>query len=447
MSIKKDLLTALTSILDPKTKKNIVEAGYISIGDLSEDATSLTLNLNLPPEVAPYQSQLEALVKDTISSQFKELTVKFQTQFINQATTPRLNGLDNIKNIIAVSSCKGGVGKSTVSVNLAYTLSKQGYKVGIFDADVYGPSLPTMVSVPNNELTQVDDLLVPFEFENVKLMSFGFVQDEDNQGPAILRGPMVTQVINQLLSGTLWGELDYLVLDLPPGTGDVQLTLGQMIPVTAAVIVTTPQHISFIDVVKGIEMFDKLKVPTVAVVENMSYFTCGSCDEKHMLFGKGAKDRLVNEFGFKHAITLPILEKVATAGDNGTPYVLQAPDTDIKKEFDELANGLISEVKSINDSKGSQPLMGYTKADGILLKDQVTEKEIKIDPYHLRTACKCARCVNEMTGEPIPQEIPKDVEPLSINPVGNYAFGINWSDGHSSIFPITKFLQVDKVTK
>ncbi|GKV06551.1 hypothetical protein SLEP1_g18429 [Rubroshorea leprosula] len=211
-------------------------------------------------------------------------------------------GLRTISNIVAVSSCKGGVGKSTVAVNLAYTLADMGARVGIFDADVYGPSLPTMVS-PQYRLLEMNPetkTIIPTEYLGIKLVSFGF----SGQGRAIMRGPMVSGVINQLLTTAEWGELDYLIIDMPPGTGDIHLTLCQVVPLTAAVIVTTPQKLSFIDVAKGVRMFSKLKVPCVAVVENMCHFDADG--KRYYPFGRGSGSQVVQQFGIPHLFELPI---------------------------------------------------------------------------------------------------------------------------------------------
>ena len=208
----------------------------------------------------------------------KSVQVKMAPQE-KKAAKKKVNSLDKVKNILAVSSCKGGVGKSTVAINLAYSISKLGKKVGIFDADVYGPSLPTLVNTDDYGLrADIDEpqKILPHEYDGVKAMSYGFVSKGQR---AVMRGPMVSQLITQLISNTSWGELDYLVLDMPPGTGDIAITLCQEINITAALIVTTPQKLSYVDVIKGIEMFDNLKVPTVGILENMSYFVCDGCDK------------------------------------------------------------------------------------------------------------------------------------------------------------------------
>ena len=219
-------------------------------------------------------------------------------------------GLDSVKSIIAVSSCKGGVGKSMVSVNLAYALSQLGFKVGIFDADIYGPSLPTMVKP--EDVTVVENnygnirLLSPLIFHGVKLMSHGFVRKQSS----VLRGPLVSNIVTELIKYTEWGELDYLIVDMPPGTGDISITLSQNINIKAAVIVSTPQKLSFIDVIKGIELFDKVNVPTVSFVENMAYFVCDSCTTKHYIFGKSHCKEMINRFGVLNSFEIPMTQSI-----------------------------------------------------------------------------------------------------------------------------------------
>ena len=243
-------------------------------------------------------------------------------------------GLAGVKHIIAVSSCKGGVGKSTVAVNLAYALAQKDFKVGIFDADIHGPSLPTLVSPVDTTLRELNlgdlKLIVPPVYEGVKCMSYGFVRSAEQRAQnapppvdklkdpvaallaahasaaAVMRGPMVSNVVHQLLRYTAWGDLDYLVLDMPPGTGDIQITLSQQVQIRAALIVSTPQKLSFIDVVKGIDMFDKVNIPTVGVVENMVYYMCGNCSTKHYPFGAGYRRQVVDLFGIRNSFELPL---------------------------------------------------------------------------------------------------------------------------------------------
>lgn len=435
MLSKEKIFKSLSHIIDPKQKKSIVECGYIESVTIDSDLISITLQL--PEILEEHEAQFTSLVKTTLESDFS-MKVVISVNYIMPDSQ-----LDHVKSIIAVSSCKGGVGKSSVSVNLAYSLAKQGFKVGIFDADVYGPSLPTMVKHPSPELEVTGTLIKPIEVSGVKLMSFGYTLINGEQSAAVLRGPMVSQIIHQLLLNTMWGELDYLILDFPPGTGDIQLTIGQLVSVDASVIVTTPQYVSFIDVVKGIEMFDKLKIPTLSVVENMSYFKCSSCDEKHMIFGQGNLKTLKENFGFKHAYGIPIEPEFAAACDSGVPYVLQHEDSEITELFSKIASELNIAVRRLKREGYHLPRVDYDQEKGILIIPH-NESPYYILPRTLRQNCGCAKCVDEFTGKLLldTSKIDKDLVPLSMNPVGNYALGINWSDGHSSLYPYEKINQL-----
>lgn len=351
-------------------------------------------------------------------------------------------GLNQVKSILAVSSCKGGVGKSTTAVNLAFALSSQGKKVGLLDADVYGPSLPTMVAPAESTLFQENELIIPLEMAGVKLMSFGYLDSGETSGAAILRGPMVSQVVTQLSTRVNWGELDVLVIDFPPGTGDIQLTLTQTLPISGALIVTTPQHLSFVDVVKGIQMFDKLKVPTVGVVENMSYFECSGCSTRHNIFGEGAKRRLVEQFGFKNAYEVPVDPVLCHAGDHGMPLVLNNPADPISRLFDRIATEVYDEMLRLQRDGSGLPVLSYNVGQNCELVFPDGRME-EIEPAALRKACRCARCVNEMTGAPIldPSSVDPDIYPTSVSPVGNYAVALEWSDSHSSIYPYERLIE------
>ena len=319
-----------------------------------------------------------------------------------------------------------------------------GAKVGIFDADIYGPSLPTLVSPSDTNLYGGEnDMIVPLEYEGVKLMSFGFVPTPPGQNAAIMRGPMVTQVINQLLTTTDWGELDYLVIDFPPGTGDIQLTLLQLVPITAALIVTTPQQLSFVDVVKGIQMFDKLKVPTIGVVENMSYFECPTCHSKHYVFGKGARQKLVDQFGFKNTFEIPIHPDISRLSDSGTPFVLAQPDSETGKLYASIGDSVVREVSKIKFGALEKPKLAYTAGKGIVVTLSDGQQQI-VKPADLRRACRCALCIEEFSGKQLlkPDQVSDNVYPVSMTPLGNYAVAITWSDGHSSsVYPYEMILK------
>ena len=446
MNRQEEILQQLATVIDPSQKRDIVTLGLVQ--NLSiDDGGNVSFTLDAVTQPEEIRQQLKMSCEKALQS------VNWVTDTMIMLPPPRparenplavkSPGLKDVKHIIAVSSCKGGVGKSTVAVNLAYTLSGQGFKVGLFDADIYGPSLPTMVAIEDAALYQENDLIIPLAYLGVKLMSFGYVPSAAGNA-AIMRGPMVTQIINQLLTTTNWGELDYLVLDLPPGTGDVQLTLTQLIPITAAVIVTTPQQLSFVDVVKGIQMFDKLKVPTVAIVENMCYFECPGCGTRHHLFGQGASQRITGQYGIRNAFELPVQPELSASGDGGIPYVLTQPKSPATKIFIELAGAVHREVNALVEGLSLRPRVAYVPGTGIRVSLNESHQG-SISPAALRRVCRCASCVEEFSGRQLlkPEDIAENVYPLRMQPMGNYAIAIQWSDGHSSsIYPYEVLLEM-----
>jgi DUF971 family protein len=336
--------------------------------------------------------------------------------------------------------------------------------------------------------------------KGVKLMSFGYV----NPGAAaIMRGPMVIQLINQLLTLTSWGELDYLIIDMPPGTGDIPLTLCQSLNITAAVIVTTPQRLSFTDVVKGIDMFDTVSVPCVAVVENMAYADVAALDTDAVardeasapasaaawerlradvqqavaagkgeeeavvervlaavqarlkgdrvakpLFGKGHRQRLEDMWGLSNTVALPVLEEVSQSGDSGTPLVLGRPGSAPAQVFLDLAGRVVREVAKLrHDRSRARPAVSYAPAEHAIVimtqGEQEQEQRQTLAPAALRRQCRCAMCVEEFTGRQLlrPEDVPESVKPVEIGAVGNYAVGVTWSDGHKSLFPYASFVE------
>lgn len=443
MSRESDVLDSMRHIMDPDLGRDIVSLGFIKNLVITEAGrVSFTVELTTP--ACPVKEHFRTSCIQSVS-RLPWVTGVDVTMSAAARQNPLVNksrGLEKVATIVAVSSCKGGVGKSTVAVNLAYALSQLGGKVGLFDADVYGPSLPTMVSPTQTELFMQNELIVPLDFEGVKLMSFGFANPAG--GAAIMRGPMVSQVINQLLTTTDWGELDYLVLDLPPGTGDIQLTLTQLIPITAAVIVTTPQRLSYVDVVKGIQMFDKLKVPTVAVVENMSYFQCPTCQTRHHLFGQGARQRLVEQFGIQNSFEIPLRPEVSALSDRGTPVVLADREGAAAAPYREIAASVVQEISKLVHGGVARPKVAYQPGAGILVTLASGEQHT-VHPAALRKACRCAHCIEEFSGKPLldPATVSDSIYPRSMQPMGNYAVAMTWSDGHaSSIYPYETILKL-----
>jgi Mrp family chromosome partitioning ATPase/DUF971 family protein len=401
------------------------------------------------------QSTVDVSMPALEKSKAKEETKQQQQQ---QQVKQAVNVAPHTR-IVAVSSCKGGVGKSTVAVNYAYALSAQGYRVALFDADIYGPSLPTLLAAQPQpvRIAQNPDtgLLEAPEFRGVPSMSYGYLQQQQGNGDdaaaaaAIMRGPMAGNVLKQLLSDTSWGSssssnLDYLVLDLPPGTGDVQITLAQLLRIDAAIVVTTPQLLSHVDVVKGLHMWQKVSVPVVAAVENMAYFLCGACSTEHELFGKGHAAQLSREFGIPVTARLPLLEAVAACADAGLPAVLSSDDAlqpyaDVYRSLAQRTTIAIDELAA--SASLAKRALTFNKALNVLeLTSPNLQEPLRVAPRTLRLHCRCAACVDEVSGAArlVPDTVPEDVHPLGMQAKGHYAMAIHWSDGHaSSIYPWT----------
>lgn len=425
--------------MDPDLGRDIVTLGFIK--NLVIDDGSVTFDLELTTPACPVKDRFVQQCKEALANLdwVTETNVTLTARQRKSAPVDNAPGLKHVSRIIGVSSCKGGVGKSTVAVNLAYALARNGAQVGLLDADIYGPSLPTLVATPEvSGLRQRNNLIEPIEHAGVKLMSFGYAVAENKA--AIMRGPMVSGVISQLATTTDWGHLDYLVVDMPPGTGDIQLTLTQQLKFDGAVIITTPQKLSFVDVVKGIQMFDAVQVPTLAIVENMAYFVCDSCDKQHRIFGEGALSRLKEQYGIDNTFEIPLLPEVSIQCDAGTPTILAAPKSPLAAMYQEVANCVVQTSQKLENAAIDKPSVSYSKKDGIVLRrgDNVVKA---VAPAELRRRCSCAACRDEHTGAPIldPKTVADDIEPTSIRAMGNYAVAIEWSDGHtSSIYPYDK---------
>jgi ATP-binding protein involved in chromosome partitioning len=275
-----------------------------------------------------------------------EVRVEFVSRVSAHKGVPDKQDIPGVKNIVAVHACKGGVGKSTVAANLAASLRLDGCAVGLFDADIYGPNIPLMMGVTNASPSSENGRLVPIEAHGVKLMSLGFLSQENI--PMIWRGPLVHGAVKQLLLDTNWGELDYLVVDLPPGTGDAPLTVIQLVPLAGVVIVTTPQQVALQDGVKGIEMFRKLKVPVLGLVENMSGFTCPHCGKDTDIFSKGGGKREARRLDIPFIGQIPLSMEVARSGDAGVPVVIGAPDSVQAKAFRWMAQVAAGQISKAN---------------------------------------------------------------------------------------------------
>ncbi len=330
-----DVLDALRPIQDPDFKRSIVDLGFVKKVQIDGGRVSFAIELTTPacPVKEKFEDEARAAVGCLPGVTAVDVTMTAQTR--GSASTARPEGLENVRNVIAVASGKGGVGKSTVAVNLAVALSASGAKVGLLDCDIYGPSIPLMLGISGRPQVTPDKKIVPLMSQGLRLMSIGFLAGEN--APVIWRGPMVHGVIRQFLSDVKWGELDYLVLDLPPGTGDAALTICQTAPLAGAVIVTTPQEMSLIDARKGLQMFRRVNVPVLGIVENMSYFVCDGCQKQHALFGQGGAERAAKELDTDLIARLPLQPDVVEAGDSGKPTVLSSPASPAATEFRALA--------------------------------------------------------------------------------------------------------------
>ena len=333
---------ALREVIDPNLNKDLMSAKCIKNIQMDGDDISLDLELGYPGK-----SQLSDIRK-MIVTRLRQLpgagniSVNGSVKIVAHAVQRGLKPMPNVKNIIAVASGKGGVGKSTTAVNLALALSAEGAKVGMLDADIYGPSQPTMLGITGRPESADGQIIEPMEGHGIQAMSIGFMIDPDQ--PMVWRGPMVTQALQQLLELTNWRDLDYLVVDMPPGTGDIQLTLSQKVPVTGAVIVTTPQDIALLDARKGLKMFEKVGIPILGIIENMSTHICSNCGHAEAVCGEGGGAKMCQEYGVDFLGALPLTMSIRQQADSGKPTVVADPDGQTAQIYKQIARKLAVKV-------------------------------------------------------------------------------------------------------
>ncbi len=326
---------ALKQLTDPNTRKDFVATKSARHIKIEGDRVSVDILLGYPAK-----SQIEP-IRQMVTQQLRsipgagQVSVNVQMKIISHAVQRGVKLVHGIKNIIAVASGKGGVGKSTVAVNLALALAAEGATVGVLDADIYGPSQPTMLGIRGRPESRDGKSLEPMEGHGLQAMSIGFLIDVET--PMVWRGPMVTQALEQLLNETKWRDVDYLIVDLPPGTGDIQLTLAQRVPVTGAVIVTTPQDIALIDARKGLKMFEKVGIPILGIIENMSTHICSKCGHEERIFGEGGAERMGKDYDVEMLGALPLDIKIRRHADSGKPTVVSDPDGSVSEIYKQIA--------------------------------------------------------------------------------------------------------------
>ena len=325
---------ALRAIVDPNTGKDLLSTRSARNIKLAGNDVSLDIELGYPgkSQHEPIRRQVMQALKQAGAA---GVTVNMASKVVAHAVQRGVKLIPGIKNIIAIASGKGGVGKSTTAVNLALALAAEGASVGILDADIYGPSQPMMLGIAGRPESKDGKHLEPMEAHGLQAISIGFLIDVDT--PMVWRGPMVTQALEQLLKDTAWRELDYLVIDLPPGTGDIQLTLAQKVPVTGAVIVTTPQDIALIDARKGLKMFEKVGIPILGIVENMSFHICSKCGHESHIFGSGGAQKMSKDYGAELLGQLPLDEAIQQQADSGRPTVVSDPDGKVAEIYRRIA--------------------------------------------------------------------------------------------------------------
>ena len=330
-----EVLSHLATCIDPNTDRDFIKDK--SIKRVAVDGNDVTVDVVVG---YPAKSRYDAL-RQLVTAHLRgmtgvgKVTVTVSHKVVSHAVQRGVKLKNGIKNIIAVASGKGGVGKSTTAVNLALALSAEGANVGILDADIYGPSQPLMLGITGRPESADGKTLEPMEAHGIQAMSIGFLIDTDT--PMVWRGPMVTQALEQLLSDTNWRDLDYLIIDMPPGTGDIQLTLAQKVPVTGAVIVTTPQEIAVMDARKGLKMFDKVGIPIVGIVENMSTHVCSNCGHIESIFGEGGGRAMCRDYNVPFLGGLPLDGKIREQADSGRPTVVADPDGAVTQTYMEIA--------------------------------------------------------------------------------------------------------------
>jgi len=420
MITEKEVLDSMRHIIDPDLGKDIVSLGFIK--NMAIDGGKVSFNVGLTTPACPVKETFRQKCVEAVQALPGVSAVEVKMSAMERKPRPGgdINTLVNVDAVIAVSSCKGGVGKSTVAAHLARAMQRDGLAVGLLDADVYGPSVPTLFNAYHPGIAMANNLIRPVMIDGLKVMSLGFLLGES---PAVLRGPIVSNYITQILRQTDWGKLDYLIIDLPPGTGDIQLTIVQQAALDGAIIVTTPQALSLVDVARGILMFEKVSVPVLGVVENMCSFTCEDCGKVHYPFGN-SRSSLKKRVGLSTLAELPIMDGLSDLSHK-----------DSGKDIHAIAEMADQVHRAVGKSRIEAP----DRPEVALVGDTIQVKwsdghTAGLSMYDVRCACPCAVCVDENTGEKVldPEQVPRDISVESMQQLGNYAVSFAWSDAHTT---------------
>jgi ATP-binding protein involved in chromosome partitioning len=354
------VLNALKQVVDPDLRKDIVSLGFVK--NVAIDGARVRFTIELTTPACPVKDVMRAQAETAVSSLPGVESVEISMSAVVRSVTAPEHGrppLPGVKNVIAVGAGKGGVGKTTVSVNLALALARVGGRVGILDGDIYGPNVPLMLGL-KAQLQSDGQRIIPAEKYGIQVVSIGFMTDDD--APVIWRGPMVHSAIQQFFRDVAWRDLDYLIIDMPPGTGDVALSLSQTVPVAGAVVVTTPQQVSLSDSRRAVRMYQKLNIPTLGIVENMSYYACPNCHHESDIFGYGGGERISNEIGIPFLGRLPVYQPISLGSDRGIPLVVAEPDAPATRAFLTVAERVAAQIsiaahKNAAAHKGKIPLI------------------------------------------------------------------------------------------
>ncbi|APV51760.1 Fe-S-binding ATPase [Betaproteobacteria bacterium GR16-43] len=348
---EKEVLDALSELIDPVTGRNYVESKSTRNVKVEGDRVSLDVVLGYPARGVVEQVRSQVVDRLKKLPGVTQASANVHSKIVSHTVQRGVKLVPGIKNIIAVASGKGGVGKSTTAVNLALALAAEGASVGMLDADIYGPSQPLMLGITGRPTSRDGKSMEPMEGHGIQAMSVGFLIDADT--PMVWRGPMVTQALEQLLTETKWRDLDYLVVDLPPGTGDIQLTLAQKVPVTGAVIVTTPQDIALIDARKGLKMFEKVNIPILGIVENMAVHICSNCGHAEHIFGEGGGARMSKDYEVELLGSLPLDIRIREQADAGKPTVIADPEGPVAKIYRDIARRIAARIARQGEDRTS----------------------------------------------------------------------------------------------